>query len=96
MAERTAKQKAATRRMLAANKAARGTTSGAKKRKTTKKGAKKKAHAKGHGRTLEARVKKLEHTTKQLTTTVHAHTKALVSGGLLTARAAKSLPKIGR
>lgn len=88
---RTAKQKAATRRMIAARKASSGTT-GAKKR-TPKKGRSKKG---AKGRSIEARVKGLEVEMRGVKTTLHHHTKALVSGGLLTARAAKALPKIGR
>lgn len=50
MAERTAKQKAATRRMIAANRAARGLTGGAKKK--GKKG--KKARKKGESRAMRS------------------------------------------
>lgn len=95
---RTAKQRAATRRMIAANRAARsGSTTSAKRkpRKSAKKGAKR-ASAKRVARSIEGRVTLLEREMKGVKTTLHHHTKALVSGGLLTARAAKALPKIGR
>lgn len=65
---------------------------GGRKRKPG--GAKKRASAKrSHG--LEARVTKLEKNQKVIVGVLHSHQKALVGGGLLSARAKKSLPQLG-
>lgn len=88
---RTAKQRAATKRMIAANKARTG---GAKRRKGAKRSGAKRAKAAHHG-ALEKRVARLEHNQKVIVGVLHAHDRALRSGGLLTGRAKRTLPAVG-
>lgn len=92
---RSAAQKAATRRMLAAARARRegGMTKRAKRTKHAKG-----SHAKGHS--LAARVSRLEKgqtvlagAVQVLAQEVAVHRRALVGGGLLSGRVAKALPK---
>lgn len=92
---RTAAQKAATERMLAAARARRegGMTKHAKRAKRSKS-----SHAKGHS--MAARVSRLEKgqtvlagAVQVLAQEVAVHRRALVGGGLLSSRVAKALPK---
>lgn len=49
----------------------------------------------GHSRTLEGRVKKLEHNLKIVVAVVKSHDHALVKGGLIAARGRRALPAVG-
>lgn len=93
---RTAAQKAATKRMLAAARARR--EGGMTTRRTRRSKGAKHGHAKGHS--LAARVSRLEKgqtvlagAVQVLAQEVAVHRRALVGGGLLSGRVAKALPK---
>lgn len=84
---------------MAATRTKSGRFKKTRKARKSAKGSRKRKSTRGHAG-LAARVTKLEHATtklqkdqKTIVAVVHAHQRALVSGGLLAARAAKQLPR---